>query len=75
MTEDRIAIALEKALEIRAGRGDEITSIELTPEEQVELNSLLEVADLVWSAGPKAVPPQLANDPTSIMLGLVQNQN
>jgi len=71
MDEERIAAALAAELERRAGRpASETHPPELDPAEQSEVDSLVEIADLLWEAADHPAPP-LESDPTAIMLGLV----
>lgn len=71
MTDERITAALDTELERRAGRGDSaVPTVPLSPDEQAEVNSLLDVADLLWESADTGAPP-LEEDPTALMLGLV----
>ena len=71
MTDERIIAALDAELERRAGGGDHLAPAgPLSPDEQVELNSLLDVADLLWESTDNGAPA-LEDDPTALMLGLV----
>jgi len=71
MTDERITAALDTELERRAGRGDSaVPTVPLSPDEQAEVNSLLDVADLLWESADAGAPP-LEEDPTALMLGLV----
>jgi hypothetical protein len=72
MTDERIAAALDAALNRRAGRADMVDSeLNLSPHEQTEVDSLLGIADLLWEGSHPC--PALDDDPTAAMLGLVPN--
>ena len=72
MTDERIAATLDAALARRAGRVPVSDSEpDLSAHEQAEVDSLLEVADLLWEMSHPC--PALKDDPTAIMLGLVPN--
>ena len=71
MIDERIEATLEAELDRRDGRVVSSDPIDThTPAEQQELDSLLDIADLLWEACDVAVPP-LEQDATAIMLGLV----
>ncbi|MCL1900474.1 MAG: hypothetical protein FWG11_08210 [Promicromonosporaceae bacterium] len=70
MNEGRIDAALEAELERRAGRTVSRDGTHLQVAEQAEVDSLVEIADLLWEAADHD-PPPLEDDPTAIVLGLV----
>jgi hypothetical protein len=70
MTDERIDAALDAALTQRSGRALASDSEpSLSPHEQAEVDSLLDIADLLWETSYPC--PPLEDDPTAIMLGLV----
>jgi len=69
MTTDERDEVLANLLEARAGRGTGEDQPVLSEEDRTEVESLIEVADLLWEAGHGA--PPLDSDPVAAMLGLV----
>lgn len=67
-TDDRDE-ALANLLEARAGHVVNAKQPPLNREDQAEVQSLMEVADLLWEAGHSA--PPLTSDPVAAMLGLI----
>lgn len=64
--------ALANLLEARAGRLVNAKRPPLDREDETEVESLIEVADLLWEAGHGA--PPLASDPVAAMLGLIPDR-
>jgi hypothetical protein len=68
MTKDERDEALSNLLEARAGRVTGASQPSLSEGGRAEVESLIEVADLLWEAGHGA--PPLESDPVAAMLGL-----
>jgi len=69
MTKDDRDEALANLLEARAGHVTGKGRAFLSEEDHAEVESLIEVADLLWEAGHGA--PPLESDPVAAMLGLI----
>lgn len=69
MTKDERAEVLANLLEARAGRVTGKDQPMLSAEDRADVESLIEVADLLWAAGHGA--PPLESDPVAAMLGLI----
>lgn len=69
MTKDERDEVLANLLEARAGRVTGKDQPVLSEEDRAEVESLIEVADLLWEAGHGA--PPLESDPVAAMLGLI----
>jgi hypothetical protein len=69
MTKDDRDEVLANFLEARAGRVIGEDRSVLSEEDRAEVESLIEVADLLWEAGHGA--PQIESDPVAAMLGLI----
>lgn len=69
MTKDERNEVLANLLEARAGRVTGKDQPALSEEDRAEVESLIEVADLLWEAGHGA--PPLKSDPVAAMLGLI----
>jgi hypothetical protein len=63
---------LTNLLEARAGRVVGASKPSLSEEDQAEVDSLIEVADLLWEAGHGA--PPMGVDPVAAMLGLIPDR-
>lgn len=70
MTKDERDEVLANLLEARAGRVTGKDQPVLSEEDRAEVESLIEVADLLWEAGHGGAPP-LKSDPVAAMLGLI----
>lgn len=68
MTKDERGEALASLLEARAGNVRGGSRPSLSEDDRVEVESLIEVADLLWEAGHGA--PPLKSDPVAALLGL-----
>lgn len=69
MTDDERAEILSDHLEARAGRPTSGIAPALTESDRAEIDSLVEVADLLWESAHGA--PPIDQDPVAKMLGLV----
>lgn len=69
MTKDERDEVLANLLEARAGRVTGKDQPVLSEDDRAEVESLIEVADLLWKAGHGA--PPLESDPVAAMLGLI----
>jgi len=69
MTKDELSEFFANFLEARAGRVTGKDQPVLSKEDRAEVESLIEVADLLWEAGHGA--PPLESDPVAAMLGLI----
>lgn len=73
MTEEERGELITKLIENPAKRDRERTlrDADLSDAERADIESLVEIADLLWLANQK--PPPLVEDPVAIRLGIVPN--